>query len=227
MASVARIGDGASRSAEARRHLRAALHSDQIILVPSSPLDAQPDSEADREARREAELRGDPYLLWYDGSGRQQIFSLAEEWDRATIGRGLMSDICLNWDEELSRVHAQLELLTRTGPWSTTGSRATARSSTGSGWRDGACSPTATSCASATPWWSSGTRSRCARTRSSRRGAEPPRSSRAGGRVSTEIARRHAGRAQDEDRGRARGAAVPPLPRRLGRPANPPPRGGW
>jgi pSer/pThr/pTyr-binding forkhead associated (FHA) protein len=79
--------------------------------VLRSPLDVQPASEADQEARRKAELRGDPYLLWYDVQDRQQIFSLTKEWDRATIGRGLSSDICLHWDEEVSRVHAQLELM--------------------------------------------------------------------------------------------------------------------
>ena len=79
--------------------------------MSSSPLDAQPASSVEREARRAVERRGDPYLVWRDGADKQRLFPLTREWDRATIGRSLTVDICLNWDEEVSRVHAQLEYL--------------------------------------------------------------------------------------------------------------------
>jgi hypothetical protein len=79
--------------------------------VSDSPLDAKPASPLESEARREVERRGDPYLLWRDGADGQQIFPLTKEWDRATIGRSLTADLCLSWDEEVSRVHAQLECL--------------------------------------------------------------------------------------------------------------------
>jgi predicted component of type VI protein secretion system len=73
--------------------------------------DAQPASPGEREARLAVESRGDPYLLWRDGAGKQHVFALTPEWDRATIGRALTADICVSWDEEVSRVHAQLEHL--------------------------------------------------------------------------------------------------------------------
>ena len=73
--------------------------------------DAQPASPVEQDARLAVQSRGDPYLLWRDGAGKQMIFALTPEWDRATIGRALTADICVNWDEEVSRVHAQLEHL--------------------------------------------------------------------------------------------------------------------
>jgi hypothetical protein len=73
--------------------------------------DAEPTSPGEREARHAVQSGGDPYLLWRDGAGKQRVFALTPEWDRATIGRSLETDICVNWDDEVSRVHAQLEHL--------------------------------------------------------------------------------------------------------------------
>jgi pSer/pThr/pTyr-binding forkhead associated (FHA) protein len=55
-----------------------------------------------------AERLGDPFLVWTDSHGRQQVLSLRDGWDKVTIGRGPSSDIGLAWDSNVSRVHAEL-----------------------------------------------------------------------------------------------------------------------
>jgi hypothetical protein len=62
-------------------------------------------SDAELEARR----RGDPYLVYRDGHGREQVMSLPDTWDRITFGRGMAATIVLAWDEEVSRTHAELQ----------------------------------------------------------------------------------------------------------------------
>jgi hypothetical protein len=61
-------------------------------------------SDAEREARR----RGDPYLVYLDGHGRQRVLSLPDTWDRISFGRGMAATVVLAWDEEVSRTHAEL-----------------------------------------------------------------------------------------------------------------------
>ncbi|MFL5829479.1 MAG: FHA domain-containing protein [Solirubrobacteraceae bacterium] len=58
----------------------------------------------------EAEREGQPFLVYRDGDGTQQIHPL-DGVDRITVGRVSPSDICLDWDTEVSRVHAELERL--------------------------------------------------------------------------------------------------------------------
>jgi pSer/pThr/pTyr-binding forkhead associated (FHA) protein len=59
--------------------------------------------------RLEAEKRGQPFLLYRDGSDTQTIRDLGAAPDRLTIGRRETSDVPLEWDSEVSRVHARLE----------------------------------------------------------------------------------------------------------------------
>ena len=60
-----------------------------------------------------AERRGEPYLLFRDGEGAQRIVTLEASLDRATIGRAPGSEVCLDWDAEVSRIHAQITRLGR------------------------------------------------------------------------------------------------------------------
>jgi hypothetical protein len=62
-------------------------------------------SAAELDARR----RGDPYLVYPDGHGREQVLSLPDTWDRITFGRGMGATVVLAWDEEVSRTHAELQ----------------------------------------------------------------------------------------------------------------------
>jgi hypothetical protein len=64
---------------------------------------------AELKERLEAERRGTPFLLWFDGDGRQRIAELRAEQARLTIGRQLASDVALDWDSEVSRAHAEIE----------------------------------------------------------------------------------------------------------------------
>jgi hypothetical protein len=62
--------------------------------------------------RLEAERRGTPFLLFRDDTGRQRIVEL-EGRGPLTVGRRPENDVALPWDHEVSRVHAQLELVGR------------------------------------------------------------------------------------------------------------------
>jgi len=62
------------------------------------------------KARIEAERSNGAFLLYRDGSGVQQILELdAGRTDRLTIGRRSTCDVCLRWDAQVSRVHAEIE----------------------------------------------------------------------------------------------------------------------
>lgn len=78
------------------------------------PSDARPGPHA-RSASElkdiiETERLGVPFLLWRDASGVQQIFSLGGR-QRLTVGRRDSNDLVLVGDSEVSRAHAQLELV--------------------------------------------------------------------------------------------------------------------
>jgi pSer/pThr/pTyr-binding forkhead associated (FHA) protein len=59
--------------------------------------------------RFDAERRGIPFLVYRDEEGGQQLRPLEEAGSRLTIGRGSAADIRLEWDQEVSRIHAELE----------------------------------------------------------------------------------------------------------------------
>jgi pSer/pThr/pTyr-binding forkhead associated (FHA) protein len=64
---------------------------------------------AELKARLEAERRGKPFLLYRDADGVQRILALDAVPERLTIGRDPASGLPLDWDGEVSRVHAALE----------------------------------------------------------------------------------------------------------------------
>lgn len=71
------------------------------------PADAR--SVSDLKARIEAERAGRPFLLYMDGDDRQQLFFFEPGSADATIGRQPSSDLRLDWDDEVSRLHARFE----------------------------------------------------------------------------------------------------------------------
>jgi pSer/pThr/pTyr-binding forkhead associated (FHA) protein len=75
-------------------------------------------SPAELKAQIEAERAGQPFLLFRDGDARHQIFVLDEGIGKVTIGRRASAEISLAWDEEVSRVHA--ELIRVGGDWTLT-----------------------------------------------------------------------------------------------------------
>src|SRR5829696_9883780 len=77
--------------------------------VPDSPLDAHVATPQDLKDRIAAERRGTPFLLYRDADDRQVIVDLLPRGERITIGRRPSNDVVLDWDSEISRVHAALE----------------------------------------------------------------------------------------------------------------------
>ena len=69
--------------------------------------DAQ--SVSDLKARVEAERAGRPFLLYRDGDDRQQLFFFEPGSADATVGRRPSSDLVLDWDDQVSRLHARFE----------------------------------------------------------------------------------------------------------------------
>jgi pSer/pThr/pTyr-binding forkhead associated (FHA) protein len=76
--------------------------------VAANP-NADAHSTSDLNARLEAERSGRPFLLFGDGDGRQQLFVFASGSSSASVGRGPSSDLVLDWDDQVSRLHAQFE----------------------------------------------------------------------------------------------------------------------
>ena len=71
--------------------------------------DNQPASEADIAEQQEAQRSGLAFLLYRAPPGRQQIALLQLGPGPLTIGRRQSNDVSLDWDPNVSRVHAQLE----------------------------------------------------------------------------------------------------------------------
>lgn len=63
----------------------------------------------------DAERAGHPFLLYRDGEGSQRLLVLEEPSRSLTLGRGAQTDVALDWDTEVSAVHA--ELLRVGGEW--------------------------------------------------------------------------------------------------------------
>jgi hypothetical protein len=79
-------------------------------MVPD-PDDPHLTSPQELRDRIHAERRGGPFLLYRDGAGAQVILELGPELDRITIGRRAGNEVWLDWDAEVSRVHAALHRL--------------------------------------------------------------------------------------------------------------------
>jgi pSer/pThr/pTyr-binding forkhead associated (FHA) protein len=75
------------------------------VESPLAPHRATPE---ELKERLEAERAGDPLLVWRDSGGTQRIRRLGAD-DRITVGRRPENDIALDWDTEVSRLHAVIE----------------------------------------------------------------------------------------------------------------------
>ena len=70
--------------------------------------DATAPSPRDIAERLAAERAGDVYLVLRDGDRRQRIHTLRGP-DAVSVGRDEANAVCLDWDDGVSRLHAQLE----------------------------------------------------------------------------------------------------------------------
>jgi pSer/pThr/pTyr-binding forkhead associated (FHA) protein len=75
--------------------------------VSNSPLEVHAATPQELRDRIAAERAGEGFLLYRDGLGAQVIVALTG--DRVTIGRRPANEVALDWDSEVSRVHAALE----------------------------------------------------------------------------------------------------------------------
>jgi len=76
-----------------------------------SPHAVPAETARELKARIEAERRGAPFLVYRDAEGQQLIQELAGGSDRLTVGRSEAAEVSLEFDREVSRVHAELERL--------------------------------------------------------------------------------------------------------------------
>ncbi len=81
------------------------------ILARVSPDSVPAETAPELKARIEAERRGAPFLVYREAEGRQLIRELDGGNDRLTVGRSEAADVCLEFDPEVSRVHAEIERL--------------------------------------------------------------------------------------------------------------------
>jgi pSer/pThr/pTyr-binding forkhead associated (FHA) protein len=77
--------------------------------MAGSPIARHTALPSELQERADAERRGTAFLLFRDGAGRQRIVELPPSADRLTVGRRASSNVALEWDTEVSRLHAELE----------------------------------------------------------------------------------------------------------------------
>jgi DNA-binding CsgD family transcriptional regulator len=68
-------------------------------------------SAPELKAQIEAERAGLPFLVFRDGEDEQRIVTFAAGTAELWVGRGESADVRLEWDEEVSALHAQLEMV--------------------------------------------------------------------------------------------------------------------
>ncbi len=72
----------------------------------------QPQTSApELKAQIEAERGGRPFLVFRDGDGEQRILAVEAGTVALWVGRGESADVRLDWDEEVSALHAQIEVV--------------------------------------------------------------------------------------------------------------------
>ena len=66
-------------------------------------------SVSELKARLDAERTGHPFLVYRDSDRVQHVLALGGQVDQVSIGRRPTVDVVLDWDEQVSRLHARLE----------------------------------------------------------------------------------------------------------------------
>jgi len=73
--------------------------------------EARQTSAAELKAQIEAERGGQPFLVLRDGEGEQRIVAIEPGTSELWIGRGEAAGLRLDWDAEVSALHAQIEVV--------------------------------------------------------------------------------------------------------------------
>lgn len=66
---------------------------------------------AELKAQIEAERLGRPFLVYRDADGEQRLLAIGDEVASLWVGRSPSADLNLAWDNEVSGLHAQLEMV--------------------------------------------------------------------------------------------------------------------
>jgi len=73
--------------------------------------DPRQTSAPELKAQIEAERGGRPFLVFRDGGGEQRIVVVEDGTAELWVGRGEAAGLRLEWDEEVSALHAQIEVV--------------------------------------------------------------------------------------------------------------------
>lgn len=76
-------------------------------MMEEAALEQHPSTPSELKARLEAERRGGAFLVYRNAGGKQLIVPLSGR--QMTIGRREDNDVTLDWDRQVSRLHAQIE----------------------------------------------------------------------------------------------------------------------
>src|SRR5450432_4267344 len=71
----------------------------------------RPVSAPELKAQIEAERGGRPFLVFRDREDKQQIVDVEAGTEELWVGRSESADVRLDWDEEVSALHAQIEVV--------------------------------------------------------------------------------------------------------------------
>ncbi len=74
-------------------------------------VDPRQTSAPELKAQIEAERGGRPFLVYRDGTGEQQILIVEPGTTEIWVGRGEAAGLRLDWDGEVSALHAQIEVV--------------------------------------------------------------------------------------------------------------------
>lgn len=74
-------------------------------------MNGQRPSAPELKAQIEAERAGRPFLVFRDGAGEQRIHTVAAGTSELWVGRADSADLRLDWDAEVSALHAQIEVV--------------------------------------------------------------------------------------------------------------------
>jgi pSer/pThr/pTyr-binding forkhead associated (FHA) protein len=82
-------------------------------MTADSPSRERPHPVSARELKAVllAEREGTPFFIYRDRSGEQRIVGLSAQRTEFTVGRNFSADLSLDWDDQVSGVHAVIERL--------------------------------------------------------------------------------------------------------------------
>src|SRR5687767_10657087 len=85
---------------------RAESGQSKSTMMSRAPQGPHAATAVELKVQIEAERGGLPFLIYRNGSGDHQLLVLDAKRERVTLGRRSSADLALEWDDEVSRLHA-------------------------------------------------------------------------------------------------------------------------